>query len=962
MNQLTGAEALVRMLSLFGVEHVFGLCGDTSLPIYDALYRLDHNITHILTRDERSAGYMANVYARLTGRIGVCEGPSGGGATYIAPALAEANESSIPVLALNSDISVASRGRYPLTELDQQALFRPLTKWNTVIELSGRVPATLRQAMTAMTTGRPGAAHVGLPIDVQRGPVDDDEIWARETGASYLRHPVAPHPDDVEAVAGHLRQAKRPVIICGGGPVNARAFDELAELAGRLGAIVATSVSGKGAISELHPLAAGVVGSNGGTIETRELVDMADVVFLVGCRAGSVTTEKWQHPAIGSCKVLHLDVDPMVVGANYPVAAAIVGDARLGLRALCECLRDHRHETKGEAERAVADARRRKFARFGELAASDARPIRPERIVATLTRLLPQDAILIADPGTPCPYFSAYWPMRSAGRSFISNRAHGALGYALPGVVGAAVAMPDRKCVAVIGDGSFGFCVGELETIVRLDLPVTIIVISNDVFGWIKAGQKASFGGRYYSVDFTRTDHARVAAAYGLKTWQVEAPAELESVLASALTADGPNSRRHHHPTIERRGSSCLGVDCLKRAGDARRGAGDKAETNRKVSGHLHDSNTGRFAAPDSDGGAATAAVDVRIVNVTRYFGEVAAVRNVSLSIQRGEFFSLLGPSGCGKTTTLRIIGGFEEPDSGEVYLQEKRINGVAPHRRNTNMVFQQLALFPHLTVAENIAFGLRLKGASRADVERKVHDALSLVSLEGYEQRAIHQLSGGQQQRVAIARALVNEPAVLLLDEPLGALDVQLRAQLQTELKAIQRRLGTTFIFVTHDQNEAFAMSDRLALMNAGEIEQIGTPRELYDQPATRFVATFVGDTNIFDGRILDIGADGVATVAADGLRFSAVAPGKKSGDPLCCSVRPEHIVLEAHSSAENGNTGNVRSIVFQGAIVKLIVEVAGGRTVEVQALNQGKAAAVALGDAVVMHWPETMVVVLSK
>ncbi len=540
MNQLTGAEALVLMLHEFSVEHVFGLCGDTSLPIYDALYRLDHGITHILTRDERSAGYMADVYSRITGRVGVCEGPSGGGATYIAPALAEANESSIPILAFNSDVGVASRGRYPLTELDQLSFFRPLTKWNTVIELSSRVPATLREGMRAMTLGRPGAVHVGVPLDVQRGPVDPDEIWAPEGGTSYLGHPIAPNADDVERVAEHLRNAERPMIICGGGPVNVRAFAELAELAGHLGAIVATSISGKGVISELHPLAAGVVGSNGGTIETRELVDRADVILLVGCRAGSVTTEKWQHPAVGACKILHLDVDPMVIGANYPVAGAIVGDARLGLRALCDCLEDHRRADEGKAERAVDDARRRKFARFTELATSEERPIRPERIVATLAGLLPDDAILVADPGTPCPYFSAYWQLKSPGRSFITNRAHGALGYALPGVVGAAVAAPRRKCVAVIGDGSFGFSVGELETIVRLGLPVTIVVISNDVFGWIKAGQKASFGSRYFSVDFSRTEHAQVAAAYGLRSWRVETAAELRPALAAALAADGP--------------------------------------------------------------------------------------------------------------------------------------------------------------------------------------------------------------------------------------------------------------------------------------------------------------------------------------------------------------------------------------------------------------------------------------
>lgn len=540
MNQLSGAEALVRMLDLSGVEHVFGLCGDTSLPIYDALYRLNHGISHILTRDERSAGYMADVYARVTGRVGVCEGPSGGGATYIAPALVEANESSVALIALTTDVSVASRGRYPLTELDQAALFAPLTKWNAVAPLAEQLPGLVRRAMSEAVTGRPGSVHLGIPLDVQKGPVNAETVWAREDLRAFPAHPSAPNETDVEAAAAILRRARNPVIICGGGPIVAGAFEEVRELAERLGAVVATSISGKGVISERHGLAAGVVGSNGGSAETRELVDEADVVLLVGCRAGSVTTEKWQSPRIGQCEVIHLDVDPAVIGASYPVAAALVGDARLGLRGLIDALEGHVC-ADGERARARVDAaRKRKQARFAALAASKERPIRPERIIATLQRLLPPRSIIVADPGTPCPYVAGYWIQDEPGRSFVTNRAHGALGYALPGVVGAAIGRPDRKCVAVVGDGSFGFCAGELETVARLGLPVTIIVIANDVYGWIKAGQKSSFGERYFSVDFSATDHARVAAAYGLKSWRVENPAALETALAKALADDGP--------------------------------------------------------------------------------------------------------------------------------------------------------------------------------------------------------------------------------------------------------------------------------------------------------------------------------------------------------------------------------------------------------------------------------------
>src|SRR4051812_43668906 len=214
MNELSGAEAFVRMLQLHGVKHIFGLCGDTSLPLYDALYRLDHGITHILSRDERSAAYMADGYARVTGKVGVCEGPSGGGATYILPGVIEANESSIPILAVSTDVSVGGRGRYTLTELDQEALFRPLAKWNRVIDRAADIPKLLRAAFTHMTCGRPGAAHLGLPFDVQKGPVDDADVWADPTLGSYPARRVGPDPAAVQAAADVLLAAKAPVIVC----------------------------------------------------------------------------------------------------------------------------------------------------------------------------------------------------------------------------------------------------------------------------------------------------------------------------------------------------------------------------------------------------------------------------------------------------------------------------------------------------------------------------------------------------------------------------------------------------------------------------------------------------------------------------------------------------------------------------------------------------------------------------
>jgi acetolactate synthase-1/2/3 large subunit len=537
-DSLTGAEAAVEMLRLHGVEIIFGLCGDTSLPFYDALARLPHGMTHVLARDERSAAYMADGYARVSGKAGVCEGPSGGGVTYIIPGVSEANESSVPLLCINSDISVGARGHYTLTELDQRALMRPVTKWNTVLDHAQDLPAAFREAFRQITSGRPGAAHIALPFDVQNGIVARSEIYGHPNFGSCPAERSAPPADSVEVAKRLLMQARYPVIICGGGVVIAHAEAELVQLAERLSAPVATTISGKGSLDEQHPLAVGVVGSNGGTPETRAIVDQADLIFFIGCRAGSVTTERWRHPAKGATKIIHLDVDPAVPGKNYPADAALVGDAQHGLNMLNDALA----ATHRPLDAARVDAAKEmKFAKFQALAESSETPIKPERVVAELTRALDPDAIVVADAGTPCPYLSAYYPVRGNGRKFISNRAHGALGYSMAAAMGAHFAQPKAKCIAVMGDGSFGFTCGELETAVRYRLPITFIVISNASFGWIKAGQRSGYGQRYFAVDFAVTDHAAVATAFGVKSWRVTEPGDLAKTLKEALAHGGPS-------------------------------------------------------------------------------------------------------------------------------------------------------------------------------------------------------------------------------------------------------------------------------------------------------------------------------------------------------------------------------------------------------------------------------------
>ena len=322
----------------------------------------------------------------------------------------------------------------------------------------------------------------------------------------------------------------------------------------------------------------------------------------------------------------------------------------------------------------------------------------------------------------------------------------------------------------------------------------------------------------------------------------------------------------------------------------------------------------------------------IALEGVGKRFGRHEAVRDVSLTIREGEFFSLLGPSGCGKTTTLRMIAGFERPDVGRIELNGDDVTDVPANKRPVNMVFQQYALFPHMSVYDNVAFGLKVKGVPRSEHAGRVKALLRIVELEGLERRRPRQLSGGQQQRVALARALVNSPAALLLDEPLGALDVKLRKQMQLELKRIQHELGTTFVYVTHDQEEALAMSDRIAVMNGGRVEQIGSPREIYDRPATAFVADFIGSLNALDLRVDELVGGHAVMRLGEGQRVVVpVGAGHQPGETLRAAVRPERVRIGL-DAPENGGSrldGTVAQVVFLGMYTQFHVDTAAGRVI---------------------------------
>ena len=346
----------------------------------------------------------------------------------------------------------------------------------------------------------------------------------------------------------------------------------------------------------------------------------------------------------------------------------------------------------------------------------------------------------------------------------------------------------------------------------------------------------------------------------------------------------------------------------------------------------------------------------ISIDGVSKRFGRVVAVQDVSLDIAEGEFITLLGPSGCGKTTTMRMIAGFEEPDAGRILLRGDDVVGVPPNKREVNMCFQHYALFPHMSVGSNIAYGLKLKKVPKAERQQRVEEMLALVGLAGYAERKPAQLSGGQQQRVALARALVNRPAALLLDEPLGALDVKLRKQMQLELKRIQHELGTTFVYVTHDQEEALSMSDRIAVMKDGVIEQLGTPRDVYEHPATPFVADFVGVLNALAFRVDETsGADAIMRL---GDRDRVIVPAGGSvgqGAQLLVAVRPERVRVHIADVATNGGSrvaGRVDDVVYLGTLTQFHIATAAGATIVAHRLSGEDTAGIDRGQSVTLTW----------
>lgn len=538
------AEVLVEMLKAYEVEQIFGLPGDTTMELYDALYHARGEINHVMTRDERSSSFMADAYGRLTGRPGICEAPSGGGATYVVPGVAEANGSSVPMIVFTSDVPVVDEGKGTLTAIDQRLLLQAATKWSATVTRPQMLPDIIRRAFRAATSGRPGAVHVVLPEDVLHETVPSPAIYAepacRQSPAYRTQAPIS----DLGAILAALLRASRPVMVVGGGGVLSGAGDEITRLANRLRIPVGTTINGKGSIAETDPWSMGVIGGNGGRPYANQLLAEADCIFYVGTKVNSLVTLGQTVPdPTADVTILQIDIDPGQLGNNLRTEVATCGDIKESLAALLRLMDEHeatvpsREVSRNDLERLWKEH----WSQVSEQAASADYPLAPQRVIDTLWHTAPDDVVIVADPGTMTPYTASQFRVRHAGRSIVIPRAHGGLGYALPATVGAAYARPNQRIVGLVGDGSFGMSGMELETISRLHLPITLVHFNNGTFGWIKMLQKLNFDKRYFGVDFSpTTDYVGIARALGVRGVRIEHPDQLDAALAEALSSDEP--------------------------------------------------------------------------------------------------------------------------------------------------------------------------------------------------------------------------------------------------------------------------------------------------------------------------------------------------------------------------------------------------------------------------------------
>lgn len=545
---MRGADILVEMLIGYGVEVVFGVPGDTNVPFYEALQLREHRIRHVMARDERSAGYMADAYGRFTRKPGVFECPSGAGAMYSLPPVAESNGSSVPVILLTIDIPLPGEGRGVLTELDCARLFEPVTKMSVQVKSAEKLPEIIRRAFRVACSGKPGAVHLQIPEDMLLAEVDPARIslHVESECIEFPAYPTLPPPGKLDTIISLLTGSKRPLIVSGGGVNRSCAGPQVTELAERLNVPVCTTMTGQGTMPDDHRLAVGVIGDNGFHPHANWALEHADFVLFIGSRMGSVVTIGWTFPKITLNKrVAQIDIDPEIMANNYENVVSVQGDAGLVLERLIDLVPADLDVAKTqEWVDELNDLRANFWANAEALLSSEATPLRPERAVRCFNEALElygKPALIYSDAGTPTPHMTRFLKLRDPRTRFAIPRAFGGLGSALPATVGAWFADKERRPIGMFGDGSFGMSVGELETLVRLQVPAILLLFNNGTFGWIKGLHRLKGHNQCFGVDFTPPRGQAIAEAFDVKAWTATNSEELDNALASAFAhTEGP--------------------------------------------------------------------------------------------------------------------------------------------------------------------------------------------------------------------------------------------------------------------------------------------------------------------------------------------------------------------------------------------------------------------------------------
>ncbi|MER9469349.1 thiamine pyrophosphate-binding protein [Mesorhizobium sp. M0482] len=545
---MRGADILVEMLIGYGVDVIFGVPGDTTVPFYEALQQREGQIRHVMARDERSAGYMADAYGRFTSKPGIFECPSGAGAMYSLPPVAESNSSSVPVILLTIDIPLPGEGRGVLTELDCARLFEPITKMSVQVKSPEKLPEIIRRAFRVACSGKPGAVHLQIPEDMLLAEVDEARIslHVEKDCVQFPAFPTLPSREKLDGLMSLLTETKRPLIVSGGGVNRSCAGSEVTALAEKLNVPVCTTMTGQGTMPDDHRLAIGVIGDNGFHPHANWALEHADFVLFVGSRMGSVVTIGWTFPKETLNKrVAQIDIDPEIMANNYENVISIPGDAKLVLKRLIELAPDQPDVTRTDAWVNELNALRSDFWKNAEiLLSAESTPLRPERVVRCFNDALEaygRPAHIYSDAGTPTPHMTRFLKLRDRRTRFAIPRAFGGLGSALPATVGAWFA--DKQCrpIGMFGDGSFGMTVGELETLVRLQVPAILLLFNNGTFGWIKGLHRLNGHNQCFGVDFMPPRGQAIAEAFGVKAWTAKDSRELDAALANAFAyTEGP--------------------------------------------------------------------------------------------------------------------------------------------------------------------------------------------------------------------------------------------------------------------------------------------------------------------------------------------------------------------------------------------------------------------------------------